>query len=277
MQDIYQELTAWIYASSIVFKWVSFIFFIVLGWVLNKIASKLLDGVEKTGRMPAPVLSILRPSVATVIWFIMIAQALSLIGVNITSILGAAGVLGMAIGFASQTALSNVISGLFIISEKKVKIGDYISVGEDAGSVESIKLLAVWLRKVDNSLVRIPNSTLIQSPMTNITGDELRRCDFAIGVDYGSDLLKVREVLMTVIKQQPLLATDPEPVLLFSGFGESSLDLHLGAWCKTSDYHHVRFLFASAILEAFAKEGINIPYPCRTLFTQSTGCDAAQQ
>ncbi len=270
MQEIYQELTAWINTSSIVFKWVSFIAFLVLGWFFSKIASRLLDGVEKTGRMPGPVLSILRPTAATVIWFIMIAQALSLVGVNITSILGAAGVLGMAIGFASQTALSNVISGLFIISEKKVKIGDYISVGSDAGSVESIKLLAVWLRKVDNSLVRIPNSTLIQSPMTNITGDELRRCDFAIGVDYGSDLTKVREVLIEVVKSQPLLVVDPAPVLLFSGFGESSLDLHLGAWCKTEDYHNVRFLFATAILETFAQHGINIPYPCRTLFMQES-------
>ncbi len=266
MAEKYHEFIKWISTSSMLHQWLLFGLSLAVGWALNKIIRKFFDRASIALNLPAPVISILRPTISVIIWFIAIAQGLNVLGINITSILGAAGVLGVAIGFASQTSLSNVISGLFIITEKQLKIGDYIRVDTVEGSVESINLLAVWLRQVDNSLVRVPNSTLIQSPVINITGDKLRRCDFAIGVDYGSDLSKVRRVLLQVIDEQDKLASDPAPAILFKGFGDSSLDLHIGAWCKTSDYHDVRYDFAVSLLAAFKREDINIPFPCRTVY-----------
>ncbi len=265
MAEKFQELLHWFSTSKALHQWVIFILFLIAGWILNKIMRKVFDKATLALHLPLPVISILRPTTAVIIWFIVLSQGLSALGINITSILGAAGVLGVAIGFASQTSLSNVISGLFIITEKQLKIGDYIRVESVEGSVESINLLAVWLRQVDNSLVRVPNSTLIQSPVVNITGDKLRRCDFLIGVDYGSDLSKVRRVMLDVINMQDKLADDPAPAVHFKGFGDSSLDLLIGAWCKTSDYHDVRYDFAVSLLAAFKREGINIPFPTRTL------------
>ncbi|MEE1266132.1 MAG: mechanosensitive ion channel family protein, partial [Akkermansia sp.] len=133
------------------------------------------------------------------------------------------------------------------------------------GTVESVNLLSVTLRQTDNSTVRIPCETLVKEPVVNVTGDSLRRCDFDLGVDYNSDLEHVRKVLLQVIEEQPLLATDPAPAVLFVGFGDSSLDLPIGAWCKTEDYHKARFAFGKAILDAFARENINIPFPVRTI------------
>ncbi|MBQ9096713.1 MAG: mechanosensitive ion channel family protein, partial [Akkermansia sp.] len=187
---------------------------------------------------------------------------------DVISILGAAGVLGVAIGFASQTSLSNLISGVFLVSERSFKLGDYISVAGEEGSVESINLLSVYLRRPDNSLVRIPCETLIKSPVTNITGSPRRRIDMDLGVDYSSDLTKVKDVILDVIKQEPELLDTPAPTVMFSGFGDSSLNLHIGAWCKTEVYHGLRYRLATAILERFNKEGINIPFPVRTIVKQ---------
>ena len=100
-----------------------------------------------------------------------------------------------------------------------------------------------------------------------MTGDELRRCDFDLGVDYDSNLEQVRDVILKLVEAEPMLATSPAPVVLFTGFGDSSLDLHIGAWCKTGDYHSVRFKFANNLLNEFRKQGINIPFPTRTVFS----------
>jgi small-conductance mechanosensitive channel len=208
---------------------------------------------------------LLEKCLLTLLWVFVVVHALRALGVDLISVLGAAGVAGIAIGFAAQTVLSNLISGIFIMSERSIRLGDYVTAGGMSGTVESINLLSVTLRQVDNSTVRIPCETLVKSPVVNMTGDTLRRCDFDLGVDYTCDLEHVRQVILKIIEDQPLLATNPAPAVQFTGFGDSSLNLHIGAWCKTEDYHKARFAFGKAILDAFSRENINIPFPIRTV------------
>ena len=121
--------------------------------------------------------------------------ALRAVGVDLISVLGAAGVAGIAIGFAAQTVLSNLISGIFIMSERSIRLGDYITTDSISGTVESVNLLSVTLRQVDNATVRIPCESLVKSPVINITGDALRRCDDHLAACVG-DLLHQLGVLM---------------------------------------------------------------------------------
>lgn len=245
--------------------WVSFTLYFLLGIILTITIARVMRPLQAHY---SPVLvGVIRKCIYAVVWIIVLVQALHSVGVDLFSVLGAAGVAGVAIGFAAQTALSNVISGIFIMSERRIRIGDYIRAAGCEGTVESVNLLSISLRQTDNSLVRIPCETIIKNPVVNVTGDTLRRCDFDLGVDYASDLQQVRQVILQVVQDQPGLSTDPAPVVLFTGFGESSLDLHIGAWCKTEDYHSVRFLFAKELLDAFRREGINIPFPTRSLLT----------
>ncbi len=247
--------------------WLRFIVFILLGVVGSWFVKRLLRPLHRSRRLPEQVLRMLQTALVALVWVLVIIQALHAVGVDLVSILGAAGVVGIAIGFASQTTLSNFISGIFLVSERSVSLGDYIRVENAEGSVEAINLLSVSLRQGDNSLIRIPIETLIKSPMTNITGDHMRRIDFDLGVAYGSDLKQVRECILRVVEAQPMLVETPAPVVLFSGFGDSSLDLHIGAWTTTRDYHEARFHFAYALLDAFDKEGIDIPFPVRQVLT----------
>lgn len=249
--------------------WLLFLLYLVLGYLVTRLVRRLVRPVHH--RLPKQAAIVLEKLLLGLVWCFAVVQALRSVGVDLISILGAAGVAGVAIGFAAQTVLSNLISGLFIMGERSIKLGDYIRTGGIEGSVESVNLLSITLRQPDNSTVRVPCETFVKEPVVNITGDTLRRCDFNLGVDYASNLEHVRQVILKVIEEQPLLAATPAPVVLFSGFGDSSLNLHIGAWCKTEDYHTARFRFSTALLEAFRQEGINIPFPTRTVFTTPAG------
>lgn len=238
---------------------------IVIACILSFIISKLTRHLPE--RLPLQLSAFIRKGLYALVWAFALVQGLRAIGVDLISILGAAGVAGVAIGFAAQTTLSNIISGLFIMGERSIRLGDYIRTVGVEGTVEAVNLLSISLRQSDNSLVRIPCESIIKNPVVNVTGDELRRCDFDLGVDYDSNLEQVRDVILKLVDAEPQLATSPAPVVLFTGFGDSSLDLHIGAWCKTGDYHSVRFKFANNLLNEFRKQGINIPFPTRTVFS----------
>lgn len=238
---------------------------IVIACILSFIISKLTRHLPE--RLPLQLSAFIRKGLYALVWAFALVQGLRAIGVDLISILGAAGVAGVAIGFAAQTTLSNIISGLFIMGERSIRLGDYIRTVGVEGTVEAVNLLSISLRQADNSLVRIPCESIIKNPVVNVTGDELRRCDFDLGVDYDSNLEQVRDVILKLVEAEPMLATSPAPVVLFTGFGDSSLDLHIGAWCKTGDYHSVRFKFANNLLNEFRKQGINIPFPTRTVFS----------
>lgn len=236
---------------------------VIIGIALSILLKKAFRPV--CNKLPHQAALLVEKALLTLLWIFVVVHALRAVGVDLISVLGAAGVAGIAIGFAAQTVLSNLISGVFIMSERSIRLGDFITASGVSGTVESVNLLSVTLRQTDNSSVRIPCETLVKEPVVNVTGDSLRRCDFDLGVDYSSDLEHVRSVLLKVIEDQPLLATDPAPAVLFVGFGDSSLNLHIGAWCRTEDYHKARFAFGKAILDAFARENINIPFPVRSI------------
>ncbi len=250
--------------------WDSFLVYIILGWIACIALNRIFRKICFKNRTHHQLLNMALKAIKGAIWALVLVQGLRGVGVDVVGILGAAGVAGIAIGFASQTALSNLISGVFLVGESSFKMGDYIQIGSEEGTVESINLLSVYLRRADNTLVRVPCETLIKNPVRNLTGAALRRIDFDLGVDYSSNLAEVKTVINNVIAAQPLLLDTPAPSVVFGGFGDSSLDLHIGAWCKTEHYHTVRYDFATALLAAFAEKGISIPFPIRAVTQYKT-------
>ena len=245
--------------------WVELCAYLVGAWVVTRAIERLFTRLEQNKNLPHQMMILLSRVLKGIVWALALVQGLRALGVDVVSILGAAGVMGVAVGFASQTSLSNLISGIFLVSERSFKLGDYIRVQGEEGTVESINLLSVYLRRADNSLVRIPCETLIKNPVTNITGSPRRRIDIDLGVEYNSDLTHVREVINGIILRDPDLLDTPVPTIMFSSFGDSSVNLHIGAWCKTEVYHGLRYRLATTLLEEFRKEGINIPFPVRTV------------
>lgn len=200
---------------------------------------------------------------------LFLASALRHLGFSLSVLLGAAGILTVAIGFASQTSASNLISGLFLVAEKPFQLGDIIKVGTTTGEVLSIDLLSVKLRTFDNLFVRIPNESLIKTEVTNMTRFPIRRFDLLLGVAYREDIAQVREVLKAVADKNPLCLDEPEPLFLFTGFGESSLNIQFSVWTKRENFRDFRNQLQEDIKLAFDAAGIEIPFPHRTLYSGS--------
>lgn len=200
---------------------------------------------------------------------VFVVMGLNAIGFNLGVLIGAAGILSVAIGFASQTSASNIISGLFLVAERPFSVGDLIRIGTTTGEVLSIDLLSVKLRTFDNLFVRIPNETLIKSEVTTLTRFPIRRIDLAIGVAYKEDIKRVRKVLEQVAAGNPLCLDEPKPIFVFLGFGESSLDMQFSVWVKREKFIDLKNSIHEEIKEAFDLEGIEIPFPHRSLYTGS--------
>jgi small-conductance mechanosensitive channel len=187
--------------------------------------------------------------------------------IPVAPLFGTAGVIGLVVGVASQTSIGNIVSGFFLVSEKSFEIGDVIKVGDKAGVVYSIDLLSIKIKTFDNLLLRIPNQTIISTELTNVTKFPIRRLDFNVSVAYKEDLKKVKELLEQVAKQNPLSLDEPEPLIVFKEFGNSSINIVLGVWFEKTNFLAVKNSIFQDIKSTFDAEGIEIPFPHVTLYT----------
>ncbi|MFO7954401.1 mechanosensitive ion channel family protein [Thioalkalivibrio sp.] len=200
-----------------------------------------------------------------VIVLLVLASALRELGFDLTVLLGAAGILTVALGFASQTSASNLISGLFLIGERPFSVGDVIKVGDATGEVLSIDPLSVKLRTFDNLMVRVPNESLVKSQLTNLTRFPIRRLDMQIGVAYHTDLKQLRNVLMTVAENNPVCLEEPSPLFIFLEYGESALKIQLSVWARREKFLDLRNTMHEGVKVALDEAGIEIPFPQRTV------------
>lgn len=236
--------------------------------IAGLILARLLTGVVRRlteGRFEPQHGLLLRRTVYAVTLSLFVVSALQQLGVELGIFLGAAGILTVAVGFASQTSASNLVSGLFLIAERPFAPGDVIQVGTTTGEVLSIDLLAVKLRTFDNLFVRLPNEILIKTEVRNLTRFPIRRVDLAIGVAYGEDLDRVREVLYEVAYADPLCLDEPKPLFLITGYGDSAVTLQFSPWGLRQNYVELKNSMQIQIKRAFEAAGIEIPYPHRAL------------
>lgn len=244
------------------------IVYLIVGFVLSRLTRRLIAQWTRQRFDTHQQLLLVRIANYLVL-LIFVVMALNSLGFELGVLIGAAGILSVAVGFASQTSASNIISGLFLVAERPFSVGDLITVGQTTGEVISVDLLSVKLRTFDNLYVRIPNETLIKSEVTTLTRFPIRRIDLAIGVAYKENIKRVREVLEAVAEANILCLDEPKPIFIFLGFGESSLDMQFSIWVKRENFLELKNTIHEEIKEAFDQEGIEIPFPHRSLYTGS--------
>jgi small-conductance mechanosensitive channel len=210
-------------------------------------------------------------------FFLVLMAVLGELGVKLTALLGAAGIVGIAVGFASQTSVSNIISGLFLISEKPFAIGDVLRVGATTGIIQSIDLLSIKIRTFDNLFVRIPNEKILSSEVTNITRFPIRRMDILLQIDYGQDLSKVHGILASIASANPWSLDEPEPVIMFTEFKESGIEVMLGLWFAKSDFIDLKNSIMKDISSRFTREGIRFAHPRRTVSVDPEAAEAPRR
>ncbi len=200
---------------------------------------------------------------------ILIVTVMGQLGISMAPLLGAAGIVGIALGFASQTSVSNIISGLFLIAEQPFKVDDIITISNTTGIVMSIDVLSVKLRTFDNKFVRIPNEMIIKTEVTNLTRFPIRRFNAKISVAYKEDISRVREILMEVAEKNKYVLSEPEPLIIFDAFGSSSIDLLFLVWAPVEEFVKLKNTIQEEVKAKFDEEGIEIPFPHVSLYAGS--------
>jgi small-conductance mechanosensitive channel len=181
-----------------------------------------------------------------------LAMALDELGFKLRVLLGAAGVFSVAAGFASQTTLSNLISGFFLFGEKPFKLGDLIEVDNISGEVISIDMMATKLRTMDNRFVRIPNELVIKTKVINHTRFPLRRLDLVVPIAHPEDFARVRATLLDIADKNTLCLAEPPPQVFIAGFGETTLNVQVWMWTRTSRLQELKVSVSEEIQRALS-------------------------
>ena len=179
-------------------------------------------------------------------------MALRHLGFDLTALLGAAGILTVAFGFAAQTSAANLISGLFLMGERCFGVGDAIRVGQTTGEVLSIDMLSVKLRTFDNLLVRLPNEMLVKSEIINLSHFPIRRIDLILHLRFQQDITSIHELLLQIAEDNPSCLDEPKPLFAIKGQNEYSIQAQFSVWTSNPNFLRVKTEVWKAIQQAFS-------------------------
>lgn len=242
------------------FKLIISLLVILIIWIVYKLIRR---GIK---RIPEKKLSIQRSEIILrlvkyVFYVIIVLYVLSAFGVNLKAIWGAAGIAGVAIGFAAQTSVSNLISGLFVLTEGSIHVGDTIIVDGITGVVDEVKLLSIRVHTFDNQMVRIPNSTIINNNLINNNFHSKRRITVTLDVTYDSDLNLALETFTKAAESCPTVLKDPAPTAWVEGYNDTGIDITVAAWFNPADFLKTKSDLHIAILREMEAVGLDTPYP----------------
>jgi len=238
---------------------------LIIYWIGNKLIKFVLKVTAKAmekANLDAGVQSFLKSALKIVLFVVLVFIIVSYLGIATTGLAALFASAGVTVGLALQGSLSNLAGGVLILILKPFRVGEYIIACGEEGTVTSIEILCTKLLTVDNKVVIIPNGSLANSNITNVSREEFRRVDLVFGVAYESDLKLVKNLLQQVGERHELtLKDEAHPVTVFiNEFGASSIDFGFRVWCKNSDYWTVKWAMMEEVKAAFDANKIEIPF-----------------
>ena len=241
------------------------------------IVKKILKFIKKTleKREDTPSLNDFLLGFAKVMLYsaLFIAVAVTL-GIDATSFLAIFGAAGLAIGLALQGSLSNFAGGILILAFKPFRVGHVIVAQGHTGTVARVQILYTHLMTFDNKEVIIPNGTLANNDIVNMSTQETRRAELNVGVAYGTNIKQAKEIILNIFENDPRALKDPAPFVALNNFGDSSLDMVVRVWAKSADMWPMYFDGMEAINTEFEKHGIEIPFPQRVIHNMKAEAEA---
>ena len=232
-----------------------------VGFKLIKLLKKALTKMLDRRNAESTLKGFLTSLVDVLMKVMLIIMAMDIIGIKATSFIAVLGAAGLAIGMALQGTLQNFAGGVIILLLRPFKVGDYIEVGSFKGYVKEIRIFHTLIRPFNGRIIIVPNSELATKSLINHTKDNVIRLDVVASVAYGTDLDKARQVIQSVIDNDPLILKDPMPKFCVSELNSSSVDYSLWLWTTVDDYWTLWMRIRENIYKAFAENGISIPFP----------------
>jgi small-conductance mechanosensitive channel len=194
-----------------------------------------------------------------------VASALNQLGFDLKVLLGAAGVLSVAIGFAAQTSASNLISGFFLMADRPFTVGEVVQIGDLTGEIASLDLLSCRIRTFDNRYVRIPNETMVKSNIANLSHYPIRRVDLNITVGFESSIPQVRDALTRAADRCHLVLDEPKPLFILQNFNEIGLGVQFQTWSLSANMTDAQNALFEAAKEELERSNVNFACPRRVL------------
>ncbi|MFX0556763.1 mechanosensitive ion channel family protein [Maribacter sp. CXY002] len=229
-------------------------------WIIKKVINVLKKGMSKQ-EYDKSLQKFLLNLAKWGLTIFLIITVISTLGVETTSFAAVIAAAGLAIGLALQGSLSNFAGGVLLIIFKPYKIGDLVEAQGVLGSVKEIEIFTTKLITPQNKLAIVPNGAMANGNIINYTAEGKMRVDTTVGVDYGSDIKKTKEVLLEMLKSNPKVLQDPAPSVNVAELADSSVNLAVRPYCKPEDYWDVYFGTIEGTKDALDKAGIEIPYP----------------
>ncbi len=243
-------------APSVVFGALTFL----AGLLVLKRLEKLLEkGFRKN--MPAGTARSMARLSYYGMFFLLALLALDVGGFRLDSLLVAGGIVGVALGFASQKTVSNLISGIFLYIDRPFDIGDSVEINKVGGVVLDITPLSTRLRTWDGPIVRMPNERVFSADIKNFKQIAARRFEYKVGISYKSDVNKAMKIVEEVLGEEPYVLKEPKPSVYMSGLLDSAIEITVKAWTPTPKSFAVRSKMLKRIYDRLKKAGVEIPYP----------------
>ena len=269
-QAVSDYATAWLVSPdggiAVGLNILKFLVILLAAWIVAKIiAAAVRTAVRRLPKTSSLLQDFVVNLTRRTLLIIGLVIALGALGLNITPLIAAIGAAGLVIGLALQGTLSNFASGILILIYRPFDVGDAINAGGVAGKVEAMSLVSTRILTFDNQVQYVPNNSIWNNVITNITGLDTRRVDMTFGIGYTDDIAKAESIIREVITNHEKVLAEPEPVIKVSELADSSVNFIARPWSKTSDYWDVYWDITRRVKERFDAEGVGIPFPQRDI------------
>ena len=223
-------------------KFIGALLIFIIGWWLSGVIANILTKGMAKAKVDQGIRTFLNSCIKVIIKIIVLISALSTLGMNVTTLVAALGTAGVAVGLALKDSLSNFASGVLILFNRIFKVGDFIEIDGEKGTV----------RRIDSVLTR--------DMVVNYTAKDIRRQDMSVGVAYGSDILAVKKAILAALRESKMVSWDKEPTIGISSFDDSAITFDVKVWVFTKTFNESRYEINENILSELTKAGIEIPF-----------------
>ncbi len=254
-----------VYSNVTVLDLIFAVIIILVSLLISKIITSYLKRALKH-RLSKDYYKLFVKLIHTVIIFLVILSVLPLLGVNLAGLLVAGGIVALVIGFASQSTVSNLISGIFLMIDRTVKIGDSVNIGDVSGVIEDISIITTAVRTYDGLYVRLPNEKVFNTNITNYVINVARRFEYTIRIRHDHDAVKAMEIINDLIEKHPFALKDPTPTVYVDEIGENSIIIITKIWAPLTEWFNVKKDLLWKIKITMEDHGIEMSIPQREVW-----------
>lgn len=231
-------------------------------WIINRVVAVAEKGLEKSNT-DATLAKFLGNMMSFVLKALLLISVAGMVGIETTSFIAVLGAAGLAIGLALQGSLANFAGGVLILLFRPYKVGDFIDAQGVSGTVAEIQIFVTIIKTPDNKRIIVPNGSISNGIITNFSAESTRRVDFKFGIGYDDDIAKAKSTLQRIFSEDERIHSDPEPFVVLSEHGDSSVNFTCRVWVDAPNYWGVYFDVMEKVKLVFDQEGISIPFPQR--------------